>query len=60
LFLETDSPVEYGRESRYTSAPKDVRRSLSAAAEIRGMEEAALAEQTTQNAVRFFRLSISR
>jgi TatD DNase family protein len=59
LFLETDSPVEYGRESRYTSAPGDVRRSLSAAAEIRGVEEAALAEQTTQNAVRFFKIAVS-
>ncbi|HEX78732.1 MAG TPA: hypothetical protein G4O19_01085 [Dehalococcoidia bacterium] len=54
LLLETDAPVEYGRESKYTSVPKDVRRSLSAVSEIKGMEEAVLAEQTTQNALRFF------
>jgi len=59
LLLETDAPVEYGRESRYTSAPKDVRRSLSAVSAIRGMEEAALAEQTTRNALRFFKMVVS-
>lgn len=56
LLLETDSPVEYGRESRYASTPKDVLRSLKAAAEIKGIEETAIARQTTENAVRFFRL----
>ena len=60
LLLETDAPVEYGRESKYTSAPRDVRRSLSAVSEIRGVEEAALAEQTTQNALRFFSMAISK
>lgn len=59
LLLETDAPVEYGRESKYTSSPKDVRRSLSAASEIKGMEETALAELTTQNALRFFSMAIS-
>ena len=54
LLLETDSPVQYGRESRYVSAPGDVRRSLSAVAAIKGMEESALAEQTTQNSLRLF------
>ncbi len=59
LLLETDAPVKYGRESKYTSVPKDVRRSLSAVSGIKGVEEAALAEQTTQNALRFFSMAIS-
>lgn len=54
LLLETDSPVEYGRETRYTSSPKDVLRSLKAAAEITGIPEADLAAQTTANAARLF------
>ncbi len=59
LLLETDSPVEYGRELRYTAFPKDVLRTLRAVADLRDMEEATLAEQTTQNALRFFQQSIS-
>jgi TatD DNase family protein len=59
LLLETDSPVRYGTETKYTSTPKDVRRSLKAAAEIRGMEEAALAEHTTKNAQRFFMMGVA-
>ncbi len=59
LLLETDAPVEYGRESKYASLPKDVRRALSAVSEIKGIEEAALAEQTTGNAFRFFSMAIS-
>jgi len=59
LLLETDAPVEYGRESRYTSLPKDVRKSLSAVSEIKGIEEAALAEQTTRNALCLFPMTIS-
>jgi TatD DNase family protein len=59
LLLETDAPVEYGREAKYTSSPKDVRRSLSAASEIKGIEETALAELTTQNALRLFPMAIS-
>jgi len=59
LLLETDSPVQYGRESRYVSAPRDVRRSLSAVAAIKGMEEEALAEQTTQNSLRLFPMIMS-
>ncbi|MBM2832045.1 MAG: putative deoxyribonuclease YjjV [Dehalococcoidia bacterium] len=59
LLLETDSPVRYGMEVKYTSAPKDVRRSLKAAVEIRGMEEATLAEQTTKNAIRLFKMRVS-
>lgn len=59
LLLETDAPVEYGREFKHTSAPKDVQISLSAASEIKGVDEAALAEQTTQNALRLFAMAIS-
>jgi TatD DNase family protein len=59
LLLETDAPVEYGRESRYTSSPKDVRSSLSAVSEIKGVQEAVVAEQTTQNALRLFQMAIS-
>ena len=59
LFLETDSPVSYGREDRYTAAPKDVIRSLNAASEITGVDRESLAKQTTQNAIRFFRIPVS-
>lgn len=58
LFLETDSPVSYGREDRFQAAPKDVMRSLNASAEIRETDAVLLAEQTTQNAIRFFRLPL--
>ncbi len=59
LFLETDSPVSYGREDRYTAAPKDVVRSLNAASEITGIDVESLADQTTQNAIQFFRLPVN-
>lgn len=56
LFLETDAPVHYGREEGFEAAPKDVVRSLNASAEIRGEDPVSLGEQTTINALRFFRL----
>jgi len=56
LLLETDAPVVYGREQKYASLPGDVVRTLDAVAELKGMEKAALAEQTTTNAVRLFSL----
>jgi len=59
LLLETDSPVSYGREDRYTAVPKDVLRSLNATSEITGVDNGSLAEQTTQNAIRFFRLPVT-
>jgi TatD DNase family protein len=59
LFLETDSPVSYGREDRYTAAPKDVVRSLNAASGITGVDKESLAEQTTKNAILFFRLPVT-
>ena len=57
LLLETDSPVSYGREIRYESRPADVVRSLGAVAQLRGLEKRAVAEQTTENAVRLFGLA---
>jgi TatD DNase family protein len=56
LMLETDCPVNYGRENKYLSQPSDVFRSLKAAAEIKGIDEKELAAQTTVNASRFFDL----
>ena len=54
LLLETDCPVTYGREARYESRPVDVLRGLKAVSQLKGVEEAAIAEQTTGNAVEFF------
>jgi TatD DNase family protein len=55
MLLETDCPVHYGSENRYQSQPSDVLRSLKAAADIKGLDEQELAEQTTQNARRLFK-----
>jgi TatD DNase family protein len=57
LLLETDSPVSYGRETRYRAQPSDVRRSLRAAAEIKRIDESELAEITTRNAMRLFEIA---
>jgi TatD DNase family protein len=54
LLLETDCPVTYGREQRYRSQPSDVARSLRAAAQIRGMDESALAVIVTANTTQLF------
>jgi TatD DNase family protein len=56
LLLETDCPVTYGREQRYESQPTDVLRGLKAVSQLKGIEEAVVAEQTTRNAVEFFSL----
>ncbi len=56
LLLETDSPVAYGRETKYESRPVDVLRSLRAVANLKGVDEAVVAEQTTKNAIAFFSL----
>ena len=58
VLLETDCPVTYGREVRYKSKPADVLRSLQAVAQLKGVDEAVIAEQTTRNAVNFFALNI--
>ncbi len=54
LLLETDSPVEYGREHRFTSRPGDVCRVLNALTELKANAEPVIAEQTTQNALNLF------
>jgi TatD DNase family protein len=56
LLLETDCPVSYGRENRYLSQPSDVVRSLKAVVAIKGIDESAIAYQTTANAARLFSL----
>ena len=58
LLLETDCPVTYGRETRYESKPADVLRSLKSVAQLKGIDEATIAEQTTKNAVDFFSLGV--
>ncbi|MGD0780621.1 MAG: TatD family hydrolase [Dehalococcoidales bacterium] len=58
LLLETDCPVVYarGREGEFKSNPADVIRSLKGAATLKGLSEAEIAEKTTENARRLFRL----
>jgi len=56
LLLETDCPVTYGRENKYRSQPADIIRSLKAAAALKGIDESTMAQQTTDNAIKFFRL----
>jgi TatD DNase family protein len=54
ILLETDTPVVYqGRESR----PEEVRVTLTEVACLKGLEPSIVAEQTTENASRFFRIS---
>ncbi|UCC59730.1 MAG: TatD family hydrolase [Dehalococcoidia bacterium] len=58
LLLETDAPVWYGRETKYKSRPADILRSLKAVAQVRGQEEAVVAEKTTTNAISIFGITI--
>ncbi len=58
LLLETDSPVRYGRETRYESRPADIVRSLGVVAQLKGLEETVVAEQTTRNATGLFGLTV--
>jgi TatD DNase family protein len=58
LLLETDCPVTYGREARYESQPIDVLRGLKAVSQLKSVEEATIAEQTTRNAIELFSLDI--
>jgi TatD DNase family protein len=57
LMLETDSPVEYGKETRYTSEPKDAIRSLRAVAAIKNEDEFAIADMTLRTTIQFFGLA---
>ncbi|MBI4186245.1 MAG: TatD family hydrolase [Chloroflexi bacterium] len=58
LLLETDSPVVYGRgtDFEYQSRPAHVLRVLAAVAGLKGMDEARIAEATTNNAANLFGL----
>jgi TatD DNase family protein len=58
LLLETDCPVTYGREERYQSQPVDVLRALKAVSQLKGVDEALIAEQTTRNAIELFSFDI--
>ena len=59
LLLETDCPVYYGRETKYRSVPADVTRSLGAVAQLKGVDQVTIAEQTTRNAIGLFSLPIA-
>jgi len=59
LLLETDCPVTYGREVKYKSKPADVVRSLKAVAQLKEIDEAAIAELTTRNAINLFALDVA-
>jgi TatD DNase family protein len=53
ILLETDTPVSYrGKEAR----PKDVRFSLKEVARLKGLDPSVVAERTTENASRFFKI----
>ncbi len=56
LLLETDSPVVYrrGSEFEYEARPAHVLTALRGVASLKGMNEAQIAEATTDNAVKFF------
>jgi TatD DNase family protein len=56
LLLETDCPVTYGRGIRYKSKPADVLRDVEAVSQLKGVDGAAIAEQTSKNAINFFSL----
>jgi len=58
LLLETDCPVTYGRTIRYKSKPSDVLRDVKAVSQLKGIDESAIAEQTTKNAINFFSLDM--
>lgn len=58
LLLETDTPLEYGTESKYAARPKDVGRCVPIIAAMKRLEETTVAEQTTRNAIEFFSLTV--
>ncbi len=57
LMLETDSPVIYGRENRYTSEPKDALRSLRAVAAIKNEDESTVADMTLRTTNRLLEIN---
>ncbi len=58
LLLETDCPVTYGRTIRYKSKPADISRDVEVVSQLKGVDESAIAEQTTKNAINFFSLDM--
>ncbi len=56
LLIETDCPVSYGRNIRYISQPADILKTVKAVADLKGIDEATVAEQTTKNTISLFRL----
>ncbi len=58
LLLETDTPVTYGRESKYRAQPADVYRCLISISELKNIPADIVAQQTTQNAIRLFNLKV--
>jgi len=58
LILETDSPVYYGRETRYQSRPSDITRALGAVALLKGVGKGTVAWETSSNALRLFGLAL--
>ena len=56
LLLETDTPVTYGRETKFQARPADVVRSMEAVALLKGLDRDVVARQTTANAARLFGL----
>jgi len=59
LLLETDCPVTYGKAARYESQPADILRDLKAVSQLKEIDEATIAEETTRNAIDFFSLDIA-
>jgi TatD DNase family protein len=54
LLLETDCSVTYGRVTRYESQPVDILRSMEAVSQLKEIDGATIAGQTTRNAIDFF------
>jgi TatD DNase family protein len=56
LLLETDCPVVYGRENRYSSLPSDIVRSLAVVALLKDTNQQVISQQTTDNAKILFNI----
>jgi len=59
LLPESDCPVVCGRETKYSSQPANIVRTLTAVAAIKGADEASVSQQTTKNAVDLFGLKVT-
>ncbi len=57
ILLETDCPVTYGMEVKYTSSLRHIIKPLEAVADIKSMDKRVVAEATTRNAFDFFGLT---